>query len=92
MNIRDKIKALEPQITAASETPDLKEIFRKIENDWELTTREMESLFYALDCKDLSLYSVLCVVYAALESGRQADIDSLSANLKDWAERENIQY
>lgn len=90
MNLKEKVQALEPQVVAASTAADLKQIFRKIEAESELTVSEVEALLYAVECSNPSLFTILCAVHAVLDIGSQADIDSLATNIKQWAEKENI--
>lgn len=89
MNLKDKVQALEPQVVAASESPDLKLIFRKIKTEAELTVPEVEALLYAVECDNPSLFTILCGVHAVLEKGTQADIDSLAATIRHW-EKDNV--
>ncbi len=73
-----------------SNKPELSDLFFKIENEQDLTTVEVREIFYHLECEDESLYDVLCVIHAALDTGLQGDIDSLAECLKQWAKKENI--
>ena len=78
------------QTAAASSSPDLQWIFKKIKNEQELTTSEVEALIYEVECDNPSLFKILCALHAVLDIGSQSNIDSLAENIKQWADKERI--